>query len=131
MSTPIEQTKLRNLLLENQQIPSEGPKAQVVLLDFTVNASQTLSLLLTEQTGFISMLQTIFIDMTGIANNLIVTIKGSGQKIFAKAATSGYYPVLCPNPPELQFDSTVTPGQAPIPVFLINAPIAGVVWATQ
>lgn len=76
------------------------------------------------------MVQTLFIDLTGIANNLLVTIKGSGQQILAKAATAGYYPVLCPNVPEFQFDSTPTPGQKPIPVFLINVPIAGVVWAT-
>lgn len=129
-AVPIDLAKMRTLLLENQQIPSEGPKALVFLLDMTTNASQSLSLLLTEQTGYISMLQTIFIDMTGIATNLIITLKGSGQKIFAKAATQGYYNVLCPNPVELQFDGTIGAGQL-IPIFLINAPIPGVVWASQ
>ena len=120
---------LRNLLLENQLIPSEGPKAIPLLLDFTSTGTYTLSLLLTEQTGFISMVQTIYIDLSNTANSLKVTIKGSGQIIKAAAGTQGYYPVLCPNPVDLQFDST-TPGDNPIPVFLINVPVAGVTWTS-
>lgn len=129
-STPVNANQLRNLLLENQLVPSEGPKATVVLLDFTNTGSYQLDGLLLEQLGYQSMIQTLFIDLSNTANALTVTLLGSGQKIVAKARTAGYYPVLCPNPPKIQFDST-TPGDNPIPVFLINVPIAGVVWATQ
>jgi len=115
----------------NQEVPDEGPKAVPIILDFSgAIIEYDLNLLFQQQQTLISMVQTVFIDMTGATHDLKVVV-GQGilnQTIYAKAKTSGYYQVLCPNPPQMQFIATAL-GDI-VKVFLINVPIAGSVWAT-
>src|SRR5271155_2273724 len=127
--TPLNQQALVVAQIKNNYIPTEGPKAVPFLLDFTGLVGQySLDLELFQSKSFLSMVQTLYLDLNGSPNNLLVQIgSGSGQNILAKPNTQGYYPVLCPNPPTYTFTST--PGGIIIPVFLINVPIAGVVWA--
>ena len=113
-----------------QTIPDEGPKAVPILLDFTTNDQYDLSLLFQQQQTLISMVQTIFIDMTGATHDLAITV-GKGllnQRIYARHATAGYYQVLCPNPPQINFAATAL-GDI-VSVVLVNIPIPGAVWAT-
>jgi hypothetical protein len=80
--------------------------------------------------GKFSMLQTLFIDMDGAANNLRIRVGTSGQIIVAKVNTQGYYTVLAPNPFTLEFESAAPGSTDNLPVYLINVPIPGVVWST-
>lgn len=117
-------------LVKNQIVPDEGPKAIPVLLDFSGTATEIdLDLLTVQQQGYFSMLQTIYIDLSGSANNLTIIVGNSNQKIVAKPSTQGYYNVLAPNNVRLRFQSAA--GGTQIPLFLINVPVAGVVWATS
>jgi hypothetical protein len=112
----------------NQQVPDDGPKAIPLLLDFTASAQYNLDLTNQQQQGKISMIQSIYVDLSGNASNdLTITMPISGQVIVAKAGTQGYYSVLCPNPPRLNF-AMATSGGSVVPVFLLNVPVAGVVW---
>ena len=115
----------------NQVIPDEGPKAVPIILDFSGTVIEyDLNLLFQQQSTLISMVQTIFIDMTGASHDLKVVVGQNvlNQTIYAKAKTAGYYQVLCPNPPQMQFIATAL-GDI-VKLFLINVPIPGVVWAT-
>jgi hypothetical protein len=124
----INQQTVQVSLPQNQQVPNEGPKAIPLLLNFAAAASFDLDLTLTQEQGYISMIQTLFIDMSEASDPLIVTVNGTNQKIMAAIGTQGYYSVLCPNPPRFTFANAS--GSDVIPLFLINAPIPGVVWSS-
>lgn len=115
----------------NQAIPSEGPKTIPLVLDFSSanNEDILVDLQQFEQLGRMSMVQTIYIDMSNAANNLIVIMNDSGQQIVAKVGTQGYYNVLAPNPARFTFRSVQGSTDA-LPVYLINVPIPGQVWPT-
>ena len=126
----LDNSNLTARLIPNQTIPDEGPKAIPIRLDFSVAGgsitSYSIDLLITQERALLTMVQTLYIDLSTAVNDLIVTVGGSNQIIQAEAGTQGYYPVLCPNPPKFQFD-VAAPGDVDT-VFLINVPIAGVVW---
>jgi hypothetical protein len=126
--TKLNPSNLQTLILENQTKPAEGPKALVQRLDFSSITGYQLDLLNVEETGQISMIQTIFVDNSTQSTTLTITFAGSNQTIHAEPNTQGYYPVLCPNPANITFSNSGT-SAVPVPVFLINVPIAGVVWA--
>ena len=123
----INQNSLQVAVSQNQYIPDEGPKVLPLLLDFTQADTYNLDAESLMDRGFLSMVQTIFIDLKDSTVAFTVTINGTGQIVKAKAHTQGYYPILCPNPVKLQFDCQNGPLMR---VFLINVPIAGAVWAT-
>ena len=131
MDTPINPNSLNVTLPKNQTVPAEGPKAVPVRLDFTgaTITGYELDATLLEQLRYLSMIQTIYIDMVNNPNSLVVTVENGGQVIQAKGNTQGYYPILVPNPMKLFFRSSAN--SQIIPVFLINIPIAGVIWSTQ
>jgi len=122
----------RFCITPNQAIPTEGPKAIPLLLDFSAAQVDGIEVDLTmfEQQARLSMVQTLYIDMADAANPLTVIIGDSGQKIVAKVGTQGYYSVLAPNPAKFRFLSTQGSTDN-LPVYLINVPIPGMVWPTQ
>jgi len=124
----IDQNTVQFSLPQNQQVPDEGPKAIPLLLNFANAAEFTLDLTNIVERAFISMIQTIFVDASGATVDTIITMNGTNQKIKAKAGTQGYYSVLAPNPPKFTFDNSS--GADVVPIFLINAPVPGVVWST-
>jgi hypothetical protein len=125
----INQLQAASIPVYNAQVPSEGPFALTLSLDFSANASYSLDLeMLTAGGGNISMVQTIFLDTTGLTGNTTVTVGGTVQTIIAKANTQGYYPVLSPNPPRFTFANAGGAGIAK--VILVNVPIAPGTWAT-
>jgi hypothetical protein len=115
--------------VNNQEVPDEGPKAIPLLMDFSAAGEYDVDLTLQQEQGRISMIQTVFIDLSGASNDLTLTLPISGQVIVAKAGTQGYYSVLCPTPPRLNF-SMPTSGGTLVPVFLINVPMSGVTWTS-
>lgn len=122
----------RFCVVPNQAIPTEGPKVIPLVLDFSKAADQPIEvdLSLFEQQARISMIQSVYIDMSQAANNLVLTVNDSGQRIVAKVGTQGYYTVLVPTPSKLRFESTAGSTDN-LPVYLINVPIPGMVWPTQ
>jgi hypothetical protein len=125
---PINASGVNFALPLNQTLPEDGPKAIPLLLDFTGSENTyVLDLLLPIQTGRISMVQCIYVDLAANSNDLIITMDGTNQRIKAKGNTQGYYPVLAPNPAKLTFVGVAN--TVPVSVFLLNFPLSGVVWS--
>ena len=108
-------------------IPSDGPKAIPLLLNFSVAASFDLDLTNPIDQKKISMVQTIYMDLSNASDDLIITVGGSNQIVRGVAKTQGYYNVLAPYPARFNFANAS--GSDLIPVFLINVPVPGVVWS--
>lgn len=128
MAKNINVATLQNKQVFNFDAPCEGTKVVPLPLDFSTDTEFDLDLSLAVQQSKISMLQTLFIDLSDTASAMVVTIDPLGlkQTIVANGRTQGYYPVLSPNPPLITF--VCASGQIER-IFLINAPIAGSVWA--
>lgn len=119
-------------VIQNQLIPDEGPKMLPLLLPFTdgVTTEFDLDLQNFQARGFVSMIQTAFIDMSGITTGTLqVQMQTGSQIVIAKANTQGYYALLCPNPVKIHFIGVANMGK--VSVILINVPIPGATWATQ
>jgi hypothetical protein len=114
--------------IKNQIIPGEGPRGIPVQLDFTNTGELDIDISQLQQRGFMSMVQTVFVDMSNSPNPLTILVNGIGQRIVCKPNTQGYYTVLVPNPVRLQI--TCIQGSPIIPIVLCNVPIAGAVWPT-
>jgi hypothetical protein len=126
----INQQQLQTAQIANNLRPDGGPKAIPIILDFTgpTTTEYVFDYQNLQQRGFFGMCQALYIDCSQSANDLEVTVGGTGQTIIAKAGTQGYYPVLCANPLKLVFDSLVN--GALIPVFVLNMAISGQVWTS-
>jgi hypothetical protein len=124
----INSQQLQVVLTLNQMVPDEGPKAIPLSLDFSGGTDIDLDIETVQTQGRFSMIQALYVDMDGQANNVTVTVPGSNQRIILKPNTQGYYTVMCPNPAKLHF--TGVQGQAAVPIFLINFPVAGHSWPT-
>ena len=123
----INSSNLSNVNIRNRELPCEGPIAVPIQLDFTSTPSYSLNLLQQQQQTRISLVQTVFVDMSNATHSdLSILIPSVNQNIKAKRGTQGYYPVLCPNPVEMVF-SVASSGDI-VQVILINVSIAGVVW---
>jgi hypothetical protein len=119
---------LTNLALDNQQIPQEGSKASPIRLDFTLADAYDVDIQNIQARGFLSMVQTLFIDMSQTDASMTILINGSLQRIVVKGRTQGYYCVMCPVPTKMLF--TCPGGPQDCIVYFINVPIPGHVWAT-
>jgi len=123
----IDPLSLQVYLSENQYLPDEGPKLSPLVLDFSTAPQFTLDLLLPQQlTRSLSMLQTLYIDMSHAASSFSVTVLTTGQVITAKTNTQGYYTITAPNPIRLTFDCA--DATAVVKVLLLNVAIPGSVW---
>lgn len=117
--------------VENRKLPCEGPMAVPIQLDFSGSTpSYSISLLLQQQQTRISLVQTIWVDMSNATHgDMLIAIPQVNQVIVAKQGTQGYYPVLCPNPIEM-VASVASQGDIN-QMTLINVAIAGVVWSAS
>jgi hypothetical protein len=119
------------LIPKNQLIPPEGPVAiNVGPLDFSLAtglAQYNIDLSVQEWQNRISMVQSVFIDLSQSGVALTVTDLNSGHVIVANPHTQGWYAILSPTPTRLQFNCTGGPNN--VAIFLCNTPIPGVVWA--
>lgn len=125
---PFNNQHMQNVALDNQQIPSEGSKAIPALMDFTLSNQFVFDLQNIMARGQISMIQTVYIDMSASDVPMTLFFQSSGQTIVAKGRTQGYYTVLCPTPAKLT--ATCAGGPLGVVVFFINVPIPGVIWPT-
>lgn len=128
VTLPFDNQHMQNVALDNQQIPSEGTKAIPALMDFTLSDQFVFDLQNIQARGFMSMVQTLFIDMSQSDVPMTLFFNSSGQTIVAKGRTQGYYCVLCPSP--VKFTANCKGGPLGVVIFLINVPIPGIVWPT-
>lgn len=114
---------------QNRALPCEGAIAVPITLDFSGSVTQyDLNLLQQFQATKITLVQTAWVDMADATHDdLTIFIPTVNQRIKAKKGTQGYYPLLCPNPPNMQFSVGIL-GDI-VQVTLLNVSIAGVVWS--
>jgi hypothetical protein len=101
-------------------MPEGGPKCVAIRLDFSANATYVLDYSNVMNLGYLDMVQTVWVDNFGSGQVLKITIPASQQVLQIPAGAQGYFPVLCPNPVKMQFDST---GATVQQVTLINFPV--------
>jgi hypothetical protein len=102
-------------------MPPEGPKCIPFTLDFSVADTYALDYSNMGQRGFMSMLQTVWVDNSGNGLPTLIIIAATGQSIIVPAATQDYFAVMCPNPIKISFQSA---GAVAVPVLLLNFPVA-------
>ena len=123
----LNQQQLPVVDVRNQLLPDEGPACIPLILDFTTNSTYDIDLSLFMDKGFLSIIQTMWIDTSNAGVPLTVTINnGSQQTLKIAKDTQGYYNVLVSNPASLSFSCPGGPSN--LVIILINVPIPGAVW---
>lgn len=101
-------------------MPLEGPKCIPITLDFSVTTTYNLDYSNMTRRGFLSMLQTVYVDNFASDEILTITVPSVNQVMKIPAGVQGYFPILCPTPIKLQFQSD---GGETCQVILLNFPI--------
>jgi hypothetical protein len=107
-------------------MPPEGPKCIPITLDFTIQDSYTLDLSPLNWAAKLSMIQTVFVDSSTSAVDVVVTVPASQQILKIKSGTQGYYPILVPNPIKLLVKCPG--GPVDVRLELLNFPIPHGQW---
>jgi hypothetical protein len=106
-------------------MPVEGPRAIPIGLDFSATQSYALDYSNYQQRGFISMVQSVFVDNSLSASVLSILCPATNQTLKIPAGKQGYLPIVCPNPVKLTFSSS---GGQFCYVALLNFPVAPLLW---
>jgi hypothetical protein len=115
--------------VKNQMVPDEGPKAVPLFLDFTTETQYQFDALQMQQQGYMSMIQTVWVDGIDLTGDVYMLFNGSNQRVRIGMSMQGYINVLCPNPSSIQFiDPSGAGGIGQLRVQLINVPIPGIQW---
>ena len=104
----IDANALKYATVKGLAVPTEGPRAVPLTLDFSV--SQLFSLLLqnVQARNFISLVQGVYLDNSAGASPMSVSFPASGQTIIIAPHRQGYFNVACPNPAQINFASAGT-----------------------
>jgi hypothetical protein len=108
--------------LQRALVPDGGNKCVPITLDFAANATYNLDMQNFQALSYLNMVQTVWVDNFGNGSILKITIPASQQVLQIPAGVQGYFPVLCPNPVRMQFDSA---GGTRQQVILMNFPVIG------
>lgn len=129
MAGIINQNQLQIVTTQNQMLPREGPIViPIGPVDLTQNNGQyTLDLSNEQWQNKVSGIQGIFIDASTSGVPVAIKDQGTGHELVANPHTQGFYTFLCGKPTLLAFNGPG--GPANFKVFLLNFPVAGVVWA--
>lgn len=111
----------------NALVPNEGPKGLPITMDFTSNASYELDYQNMQERGFMSMVQSIWVDTSGTAAQLTIDVNQSGQQLKIPAKRNGFIALLVPNSPRITF----TCASGTVKVILLNVPVSGMLYATE
>jgi hypothetical protein len=114
--------------INNQRLPGDGPKMIRVPMNFTGTPALNWDLSTLTQRGFISQIQTAYIDNGNSPSPLTINFGSPvAQSITVPAYTQGYYPVLAP-------DNILTAqslGAVPVYINLLNVPVPPSHWSVQ
>ena len=132
MSPIVNSGALTAISVFGAQIPSAGPQAVPVSVDFSVFEQYTLDFSQQINRGKLQLCQTVFIDASGVDNAVSIQFNGSGQTITVPGGTQGYYSVCAANPLSMTFTCRgLTGGSAAIvSYFLLNFPVANAQWSS-
>jgi hypothetical protein len=122
-------SQIRALIVQNQKIPKEGSIALLVgPIDLTQNNGlYTVDLSQYEWQNRISIVQALFIDCSSSGVPVAIMDQTTGHEIVANPHTQGFYNFMAVNPTKLQINGPG--GPSGFKCFLLNFPVAGMVWA--
>jgi hypothetical protein len=126
-TTPIniDQQASSFLSVNGQMVPSEGPRAIPLALDFTQTIQYSLNLQNITQRNFITMIQSAWIDNSANGSTMTLSFPNTQQRMIFPAGFQGYVSLLCPNPPQMYFASA---GDCIVYVELLNYPVSNTSW---
>jgi hypothetical protein len=102
-----------------------GPRAICVPLDFSAEASYSITLAGLINARYIDGVQSVFADNSGNAAPLVITTQ-QGQNLIVPAGCQAYLPLITTVPPDIQFASS---GGVLVTVQLLNVPMPAAVWS--
>ncbi len=107
------------------ELPCEGGFTINQKIDFSINASQDIDFSQIQSIGsHWASTQTIYVDNSANGSTITITINGTLQTLVIPKNSCGYYPVLCNNPPKMNFNSA----GGVVNVNFVNFFIAPIVW---
>jgi hypothetical protein len=129
MPINVQSTALAAISVFGAQVPSAGPSAVPVPLDFSVSDTYSLDYSNSQRLGRLQLCQTVFIDTSQTDTPFSISFDGTGQILTVPGRTQGYYSVLAANPLKMNF--SCPGGNALVSVILMNFPVANAQWKTQ
>lgn len=85
----------------------EGRKSITTIIDFSIGLTYRLDLTqIQTMQNWIKSVQCLYVDNADNADPKTIVMGVSNQRIIVPAFSQGYFPILQPNPPVLQFSST-------------------------
>lgn len=129
MSFNISQTGLQECVVNCQQVPPDGPKSVPVSCDWTTESEQTLDLGNVQRRGFLSLVQSIFVDNSVGTSAVEIAIDATTQTIKVPAQSQAYLMLLTPNPVRLIFRRTSGTSNEITRFQLMNFPVSNAVWS--
>ena len=109
----------------------KDPRAVPLTLDFSIAtgvATQLIDLTNAQQRQVIDVVQSIYIDMSGMTAPMSLTVSGSNQFLIVEPASQGFYPLLSVTPLRFTFASTLGAGSCK--VYLLNMGAGSSKWNT-
>lgn len=127
--TPIDPKKCNIQTVQNQSLPTDGPKAIPLILDWSTEDEYRLTFGNEQDRGFFSICQSVFIDNSQASSAFELAIEGTLQVLRVPQAAQAYLPVLAPNPLNLVFRRVDGSSNEFTKIMLLNFPVAPAVWS--
>ncbi len=131
MADAVQATYSSILTVPNMRLPTQGPQACAVVLDFTLATIFNLDLRAAFESGVFDFTQSIYIDNSLNAQPFTLLCEGTGQKGFTlkvKAHTQGIYPLTIPVG-DSRFVATSS-GAVEVPLVFYNCAMPLGTWET-
>jgi hypothetical protein len=125
LDTPTNAYQIANVV-----IPRGGPKAVPLNMDFSSATEQDVDLSQLVEQARIEYVQTVFIDNADNAAAVTLKTTLTNQRIICPAHSQGYFSILQPNNPVMNF-STTPAANLIVGVQFLNVPVQPAVWKTQ
>jgi hypothetical protein len=115
------QTRLYNAL-----VPKEGPKSVFTPLDFSLYSSYTVDFTLAYMNTTITAVQTVCVDNFANADDVLISVPGTGYTINVPAHSQGVFPIVAPIRPKI---TVTTAGTALVKCVWLNVPLPAAEWS--
>lgn len=127
MTQGTQQTQQTIRSINNQKLPSSGPKAVPFNFNFGSQNSYQIDLSLSTARNFVDLIQTVYIDNSGNNAPLYLSVGSPTiQQIIAPPLSQGFYSILLPDPPVMIV--ACAGGDTSTSVLFLNVPIPPNVW---
>lgn len=114
----------------NMVLPKEGAKAYPINLDFRATGKVVIDFTLQVQQGFVSFIQSVYIDNSLNPSPLKVTCSATNHNIKIPANSQGYFPLFLTSDPVITFE-TQEDNNLIVPIVATNVPVTPYVWAVE